>query len=107
MPDDDLVGEEPLEPVQDKVETYGAETPVTGQTKMQAAWSADTGDEETSAGSIFRRARFLSKFTHLGKEHSTQDGCETGLYCAIIFLVYSRKVTGLGISQPGYSFSSS
>ena len=41
MPDDDLVGEEPLEPVQDKVETYGAETPVTGQTKMQAAWSAD------------------------------------------------------------------
>ena len=36
MPDDDLVGEEPFEPVQEKVETYGAETPVTGQTKMQA-----------------------------------------------------------------------
>ena len=27
----------------------GAETPVTGQTKMQAAWSADTENEETSA----------------------------------------------------------
>ena len=49
MTDDDSVGEEPFEPVQEKVETYGAETPVTGQTKMQAAWSADSGDEETSA----------------------------------------------------------
>ena len=37
--------EGPTEPVGEKVETYGAETPVTGQTKMQAAWSADTENE--------------------------------------------------------------
>ena len=43
------VEEESLEPTTEMVETYGADTPVTGQTKMQAVWSADTGDEETSA----------------------------------------------------------
>ena len=41
--------ESTAEPVGEKVEAYGAETPVTGQTKMQAAWSADTENEETSA----------------------------------------------------------
>ena len=37
---------EPFEPVESKEETFGAETPVTGQTKMQAAWSSS--DEAVS-----------------------------------------------------------
>ena len=75
MPDDDSAGQEPFEPVQDKVETYGAETPVTGQTKMQAAWSADTRDEETSAKvASSPQGQFLNKFTLPGKEHSIQGG---------------------------------
>ena len=38
---------EPFEPVESKDETFGAETPVTGQTKMQAAWSASDEDSNT------------------------------------------------------------
>ena len=49
MSDQDNSTEEPFEPVESKVETYGAETPVTGQTKMQAAWSADSDDDTSSA----------------------------------------------------------
>ena len=39
----------PFEPVPEKVDTFGAEAPVTGQTKMQAAWSGTNDDESTSA----------------------------------------------------------
>ncbi len=39
----------PFEPVQSKENTFGAETPVTGQTKMEAAWSAGDGDAESNA----------------------------------------------------------
>ena len=39
----------PFEPVPEKVDTFGAEAPVTGQTKMQAAWSGNNDDESTSA----------------------------------------------------------
>ena len=39
----------PFEPVTEKVDTFGAEAPVTGQTKMQAAWSGNNDDESTSA----------------------------------------------------------
>ena len=39
---------EPFEPVESKDETFGAETPVTGQTKMQAAWSASDEDSNTA-----------------------------------------------------------
>jgi ABC-type transport system involved in multi-copper enzyme maturation permease subunit len=49
MSDQDTNKEEPFEPVESKVETYGADTPVTGQTKMQAAWSADSEDDASSA----------------------------------------------------------
>ena len=38
--------EQPFAPVPDKEEAFGAETPVTGQTKMQAAWSAGGGDAD-------------------------------------------------------------
>jgi len=41
--------EHPFTPVSEKEESFGAETPVTGQTKMQAAWSAGGGDEDSSA----------------------------------------------------------
>ena len=41
---------EPFEPVESKDETFGAETPVTGQTKMQAAWSAS--DEESNSAQV-------------------------------------------------------
>ena len=41
--------EQPFTPVSEKEESFGAETPVTGQTKMQAAWSAGGGDEDSSA----------------------------------------------------------
>ena len=37
-----------FEPVESKEESFGAETPVTGQTKMQAAWSG-SDDEKSSA----------------------------------------------------------
>lgn len=40
--------EEPFEPVQSKNTTFDAQKPVTGQTKMQAAWSAES-DEDGSA----------------------------------------------------------
>ena len=49
MSDDENNKEEPFEPVESKVETYGADTPVTGQTKMQAAWSADSEDDASAA----------------------------------------------------------
>ena len=39
----------PFEPVSGKDETFGAETPVTGKSKMQAAWSTDDGENESSA----------------------------------------------------------
>ena len=39
----------PFEPVPEKVDTFGAEAPVTGQTKMQSAWSGNNDDESTSA----------------------------------------------------------
>ena len=39
----------PFEPVSTKNETFGAETPVTGKSQMQAAWSADSGDDEAGA----------------------------------------------------------
>ena len=42
MAEDDA--SEPFEPVESKDETFGAETPVTGQTKMQAAWSSNDDD---------------------------------------------------------------
>ncbi len=41
--------EQPFEPVESKTETFGAETPVTGETKMRAAWSADGGDAQSGA----------------------------------------------------------
>lgn len=41
--------ESPFEPVSTKNETFGAETPVTGKSQMQAAWSADSGDDEAGA----------------------------------------------------------
>ena len=41
---------EPFEPVESKDETFGAETPVTGQTKMQAAWSSS--DEESNTAQV-------------------------------------------------------
>ena len=49
MSEDDAANDEPFEPVENKIETYGAEAPVTGQTKMQAAWSAESDDENTTA----------------------------------------------------------
>ena len=47
MSEDNL--QPPFEPVPEKVDTFGAEAPVTGQTKMQAAWSGTNDDESTSA----------------------------------------------------------
>ena len=41
--------ETPFEPVSSKDETFGAEAPVTGKSQMQAAWSADSGDDEAGA----------------------------------------------------------
>ncbi|MBT3657806.1 MAG: hypothetical protein HN544_06385, partial [Euryarchaeota archaeon] len=46
MEDNESAGT-PFEPVSSKEETYGAETPVTGKSQMQAAWSADDGDNES------------------------------------------------------------
>ena len=40
---------EPVQKAESKKEAYGAETPVTGQTKMQAAWSADSENESSTA----------------------------------------------------------
>ncbi|MBT4066390.1 MAG: ABC transporter permease subunit [Euryarchaeota archaeon] len=40
---------EPFEPEPTKNETFGSETPVTGQTKMQAAWSSDVENAESTA----------------------------------------------------------
>tara|TARA_B100000925_G_scaffold285208_1_gene261228 strand:+ start:434 stop:1486 length:1053 start_codon:yes stop_codon:yes gene_type:complete len=40
---------EPVQKADSKKEAYGAETPVTGQTKMQAAWSADSENESSTA----------------------------------------------------------
>lgn len=41
--------ETPFDPVVSKEESFGAETPVTGKTKMQAAWSADSDDSNSTA----------------------------------------------------------
>ena len=49
MSEEDISENQPFEPVDSKVETYGAETPVTGQTKMQAAWSANSDGDATVA----------------------------------------------------------
>ena len=39
----------PFEAVEEKPETFGAETPVTGKTKMQAAWTAEGDEADNSA----------------------------------------------------------
>ena len=49
MSESDTDANTPFEPVESKEETFGAETPVTGQTKMQAAWSAS--DDDAKLGS--------------------------------------------------------
>lgn len=49
MSEDDEVLDVPFEPVDSKSETFGADTPVTGKTKMQAAWAADDDGSESSA----------------------------------------------------------
>ena len=41
--------EAPFEAVEEKSETFGAETPVTGKTKMQAAWTAERNEADNSA----------------------------------------------------------
>ena len=53
---------EPFEPVESKDETFGAETPVTGQTKMQAAANVVkllTGVEEYAMILIMARHYFI------------------------------------------------
>ena len=47
--EEEVPTETPFEPVSSKAETFGAEAPVTGKSQMQAAWSADGGDEEAGA----------------------------------------------------------
>ena len=75
----------PFEPVESKEESFGAETPVTGKTKMQAAWSG-SDDEKSSAqvaqsqqGQIFEQIyqpwtgtlnpRWMRKLGHLTPPH--------------------------------------
>ena len=48
MSESDTDANTPFEPVESKEETFGAETPVTGQTKMQAAWSASDDDANSA-----------------------------------------------------------
>lgn len=43
---------EPFEPVKEKIDTYGAETPVTGKTQMTAAWSADEGEHSAATAQV-------------------------------------------------------